>query len=60
LKKPPLVPVCGISSDAAVCPAQGSSTFFLVDPRTRLVSPAELDRAATRLTSQLRAAFGKK
>jgi hypothetical protein len=46
-------------------------TIFLVDPRTRLVlwsaydlpknaTPAELDRAATRLTSQLRAAFGKK
>jgi hypothetical protein len=46
-------------------------TIFLVDPRTRLVlwsaydlpknaTPAELDRAATRLTSQLRVAFGKK
>jgi hypothetical protein len=43
-------------------------TIFLVDPRSRLVlwsaydlpkngTPAELDRAATRLTSQLRAAF---
>jgi len=46
-------------------------TVFLVDPRTRLVlwstyelprnaSPAELDRAATRITNQLKAAFGKK
>jgi hypothetical protein len=46
-------------------------TVFLVDPRKRLVlwstyempknaSPAELDHAASRITSQLRSAFGKK
>lgn len=48
-----------------------SGTIFLVDPRTRLVlwsiyelprgsSPAELERSATRITTQLRIAFGKR
>jgi hypothetical protein len=46
-------------------------TVFLVDPRRRLVlwsawelpkdsSPVESDRSATRVTNQLKAAFGKK
>jgi hypothetical protein len=46
-------------------------TIFLVDPRKRVVlwstyelprnaSPLELDRAATRITIQLKSAFGKK
>jgi hypothetical protein len=46
-------------------------TVFLVDPRSRLVlwstydlpksgSPAELDRAAMRITNQLKIAFGRK
>jgi hypothetical protein len=46
-------------------------TIFLIDPRTRLVlwsiyelpkssTPAELDRSATRITNQLKSAFGKK
>jgi hypothetical protein len=66
----------GASSRAAAARSGAQATrhrgtIFLVDPRTRLVlwsaydlpknaTPAELDRAATRLTSQLRAAFGKK
>ena len=46
-------------------------TIFLIDPRKRVVlwstyelpknsSPAELDRSATRISNQLRIAFGKK
>ena len=46
-------------------------TIFLIDPRKRVVlwstyelpknsSPAEVDRSATRITNQLRIAFGKK
>jgi hypothetical protein len=48
-----------------------SGTIFLIDPRNRLVlwsmyelprnsSPAELDRSATRISAQLRMAFGKR
>lgn len=48
-----------------------SGTIFLIDPRSRLVlwsiyelprnsSPAELERSATRITAQLRMAFGRR
>jgi hypothetical protein len=57
--------------DSVQLASRHRGTVFLVDPRTRLVlwstyelpknsSPAELDRAATRVNNQLKAAFGKK
>jgi hypothetical protein len=56
---------------ASAAPAKQRGTIFLIDPRRRLVlwsiyelpksaSPAELDRSATRITNQLKVAFGKK
>jgi hypothetical protein len=52
-------------------PPKQRGTVFLVDPRTKVVlwsvyalpknsSPAEVDRAAVRIATQLKAAFGKR
>jgi hypothetical protein len=65
----------GVNRDAyrGTYPTSGRhrGTVFLIDPRKRLVlwstyelprnsSPGELDRSASRITNQLRVAFGKK
>ena len=55
----------------SAAPPKQRGTIFLIDPRRRLVlwsiydlpknsSPAELDHSASRITNQLKVAFGKK
>ena len=61
----------GASHATPATPGKQRGTIFLIDPRRRLVlwsiyelprntSPNELDRSATRITNQLKVAFGKK
>ena len=61
----------GVAYRSGAPPSRHRGTIFLVDPRKRLVlwsmyelpkssSPPEQERSASRITNQLRVAFGKK